>query len=155
MHVHLVVLASCTARNVLAGKGGKAWPPKLRCDELVGFENTGVTCCGMVMVSRDNGAAEVGVGRDVNVILKGQDASIVLPIGEVGVEFGGEFSGECVESIKDEGVGCGGDGEPFGEGGVTFSQFFPCTPGLLSQVTHLCLLFALSSCFSLIHRLSH
>ena len=80
MHVCFVLLASCTARNVLADKGGKTWPPKLRCNKLVGLENTGVTCCRMVMVLRDNGTAEVGVSGDIDTILEGQDTSVVFPI---------------------------------------------------------------------------
>ena len=80
MGICLVLLASCTARNILADKGGKSWPPKLGCDELAGFENTGVTCSGMVMVSRDNGTVEVRISGDVDTILEGQDTSIVFPI---------------------------------------------------------------------------
>ena len=116
--VCLVLLASCTARNVLADKGGKSGPPKLGCNELVGLENTRVTCCGMVMVSGDNRAAEGGVGGDIDTILEGQDTSIILPIRETRSKFGREFAGECVEGIKDKGVSCGGSSKPVREGGV-------------------------------------
>ena len=116
--VCFVLLASCTARNVLVDEGGKTWPPKLRCNELASLENSGVTCCRMVMVSRDNGTAEGGVCRDVDTILEGQDTSIIFPIGEMRVEFGGEFSGECVEGVKDKGVGCGGGSKPVRQGGI-------------------------------------
>ena len=118
MCVCLVLLASGTARDVLADEGSKTWPPKLRCDELAGLENTGVTCCGMVMVSRDNGTAEVGVGGDVNTILEGQDSGVVLPVRETRAEFSREFAGECMEGVKDKGIGCRGSGEPFREGGI-------------------------------------
>ena len=118
MCVCLVLLASCTARNVLADKGGKSGPPKLGCNELAGLENTGVACCGMVMVSGDNGAAKVGVSWDVDTILKGQDASIVLPVRETRAEFGREFAGECMEGVEDKGIGCRGSGKPLGEGGI-------------------------------------
>ena len=33
-------------------------------------------------------------------------------------EFGREFAGECVEGVKDEGIGCRGSGELLGEGGI-------------------------------------
>ena len=80
MRVCFVLLASCTARNILADKGSKSGPPKLGCNELVGLENTGVTCCGVVMVSGDNGTVEVGVSGDIDSILEGQDTSVILPI---------------------------------------------------------------------------
>ena len=118
MCVCFVLLASCTARNVLADKGGKSWPPKLGCNELAGLENTGVTCCRMVMVARDNRTAEVGVCGDVDTILEGQDASVILPVGETRMEFGREFAGECMEGVKDKGIGCRGGGKPFREGGI-------------------------------------
>ena len=78
--VRFVLLASCTARNVLADEGGKTRPPKLRCDELAGLENTGVTCGGMVMVSSNNGTAEVRISGDIDTILEGQDTSVVFPV---------------------------------------------------------------------------
>ena len=71
MHVCFVLLANSTARNVLADKGGKTRPPKLRCDELAGFKNSRVSGSGVVMVMRDNRTAEVRVSRDINTILKG------------------------------------------------------------------------------------
>ena len=118
MHVCFVLLASCTARNVLADEGGKTWPPKLGCDKLAGLENTRVSCGGVVVVTGDNRTAEVRVGENIDTILEGQDFSIILPVGETRAELGREFSGECMKSIKDEGVGCGGDSEPFREGGI-------------------------------------
>ena len=118
MCVCFVLLASCTARNVLADEGGKTRPPELGCNELAGLENTRVTCCGMVMVSSDNGMAEGGVSRDVDTILKGQDTGVVFPVRETRAKLGGEFTRECVKSIKDKRVGCGRGSEPFGEGGV-------------------------------------
>ena len=107
MRVCFVLLASCTPRDVLADKGGKTWPPKLGCNKLAGLENTGVTCCGVVMVSRDNGATEGRVSGNIDMILEGQDSSIVLPVGETRVELGRKFTGEGVKGIEDKGVGCG------------------------------------------------
>ena len=118
MRVCFVLLACRTARNILADEGGKTWPPELGCDELAGFENTGVTRCRVVMVSRDNGAAEGRVGRNIDTILKGQDTGVVLPVREARTKLGGEFAGECMEGVEDKGVGRGGGGKPFREGGV-------------------------------------
>ena len=116
--VCLVLLASCAARNILADKGGKTRPPEFRCDELAGLENTRVTCCRMVMVSSNDRAAEGGVSGNIDMILKGQDSGVVFPVGETRAELGGEFAGKCMEGVEDKGVGFGGSGEPFREGGV-------------------------------------
>ena len=80
MCICLVLLASGTASNVLVDKGGETQPPKLRCNKLAGLENTGMSCSGVIMVVGNNKAVEVGVGRDVDAILVGQDSSIVLPV---------------------------------------------------------------------------
>ena len=92
VRVYFVLLASRAARNVLADKGGKAGPPKLGCNELAGLENTGVTCCGMVMVSSDNRTVEGGVSGDIDTILKSQDSGVVFPVGETRAKLGGEFA---------------------------------------------------------------
>ena len=118
VRVCFVLLASRTARNVLADEGSKTRPPKLGCDELASLENTGVTCGGMVMVSRDNGTAEGRVSGNIDSILEGQDTSVVFPVGETGAEFGREFSRECMEGVENKGVSCGGGGKPCREGGV-------------------------------------
>ena len=118
MRVRFVLLASCTARNILVDEGGESWPPKLGCDELAGFENTGVSCCRMVVVAGDDGAAEGGVSGNIDTILEGQDTSVVLPVRETRAELGREFSGECMEGVEDKGVSCRGGSESFGEGGV-------------------------------------
>ena len=110
--VRFVLLAGCTARNILVDEGGKTWPPEFRGDELAGLENTGVTCCGMIVVAGDNGAAECGVSGNIDTILKGQDTSVVFPVGESRAKFGREFARECMEGIKDKGISCGGSGEP-------------------------------------------
>ena len=99
MRVRLVLLAGCTARNILADKGGKSWPPKLGCNKLAGLEDTRVTRCRMVMVAGDNGTTEGGVGGDVDTILEGQDASVVLPIRETRAELGWELPRECMEGV--------------------------------------------------------
>ena len=97
--VCFVLLASRTARNILVDEGGKTWPPKLGCNELAGLENSRVSCDGVVMVMGDNRAVEVRVGGNIGAILKGQDTSVVFPVRGPGMEFGREFTGECVESI--------------------------------------------------------
>ena len=69
-------------------------------------------------MSRDNGATEGRVGRNVDTILKGQDTGVILPVREARTKLGGEFAGECMEGVEDKGVGCGGGSKPFREGGV-------------------------------------
>ena len=62
--------------------------------------------------------AEVRVSGDVDMILIGQDASIVLPVREARAELSREFTRECMEGIENERVRGGGGRDAFGERGV-------------------------------------
>ena len=61
---------------------GKAWPPKLRGDKLVGFENAWMACSGMVMVTSHDGVAQISISGNIDTTLVSQDAGIIVPVGE-------------------------------------------------------------------------
>ena len=61
---------------------GEAWPPKLRGNKLVSFENSRMTSSGMVMVASNDRVVQVSISRDIDVALVSQDTSVVVPVGE-------------------------------------------------------------------------
>ena len=81
---------------------GEVWPPKLRGNKLMSLEYTRVASSGVVMVAGDNRMAEVGISRDIDTSLVGQNPGIVMPIRETGAEFSGDLTWESMESIKNE-----------------------------------------------------
>ena len=50
MGVDLVLLARCASVDITADVRGEAWPPKLRGDQLVSFENARMASSGMIMM---------------------------------------------------------------------------------------------------------
>ena len=71
MRIDFMLLTGCTAMDVAVDIRGKAWPPKLQGNELASFENARVTNSGMIMVTSDNGVAEVGISRNIDMTLVG------------------------------------------------------------------------------------
>ena len=82
---------------------------------LASFENTRVTCSGMVMVASDNRTAEVGIGRNIDMAMVRQNASIVVPVRESGAESCQDFTWESMEGIQDQWVRGRGRAEFIGE----------------------------------------
>ena len=54
MCVYFVLLARSTPFDITANIGGKAWPPKLGGNQLVGFQNSWMAGCGVVMVASND-----------------------------------------------------------------------------------------------------
>lgn len=82
MCVHLGLLAGTTTFDIPADKVGKAWLPKFHGDQLVSFQETRMSGGGMIMVLGDNRAVEIKIFRDIDVSLEGEDAGIILLVGE-------------------------------------------------------------------------
>ena len=101
MCVDLVLLARGTTTDIALNIRGEAWPPKLRGNKLASFENTRVTCCGVVMMASNNRMAKIGIGWDINTALVSQNASIIVPVREAQAEGSGNFIRESVEGVKD------------------------------------------------------
>ena len=83
MGVDLVLLARGTSVDKTVNVRGKAWLPKLRGNKLASLEDSRMTSSGMVMVTSNNRVVQVSIGRDVDVALVSQDASIIVPVREV------------------------------------------------------------------------
>ena len=75
-----MLLAGGASADIATNVRGEAWLPKFGGDQLMSFENARVTRGGMVMVAGDNGMAEVGIGRDIDLSLVSQNTGIVVPI---------------------------------------------------------------------------
>ena len=86
--VYFALLTCGTTPDVLVNKGCKARPPELRCNQLAGFEDTRVICRGVIMMAGDDRTVEVSVSGNIDTALISQDASVIMPIGEVGAEVG-------------------------------------------------------------------
>ena len=118
MGVNFVLLARCAAADIAANVRGEARPPKLRGDQLASFENARMARCGMVVVARDDGAAQVCIGRDIDAALVSQDSSVVVPIGKAGAKSGRDRTRKSMEGVKDQWVRSGGGAKFVGKGGV-------------------------------------
>ena len=82
MSIGFVLLASSTALDISADKGGEAGPPELGSNKLAGFEEARVAGGCMIMAPFKDGMAKGVIGGDVNMALVGQNASFHLPVGE-------------------------------------------------------------------------
>ena len=102
MHIDLVLLTRSATPDITSNVRGEAQPPKLRGNQLASFENTRVTCSGMVMVASDNGMVKAGIGGDINMALVSQNTSIVVSVREAQAENSRNFTRESMESIKDQ-----------------------------------------------------
>ena len=117
MSVDFILLTGGTAPDVLSYKGCKAWPPEFRSNKLASFQDIWVTSGRIVLVG-NNRVLKISVGRNIDVALIGQNASIVVPIREVGLEFSGEFARKSMEGIEDNWVRDRRGTEFVGEGRV-------------------------------------
>ena len=118
MGVGLVLLAGCTACNILSDVGGQARPPELGCDELACFQVAGVTGYFVIMATLEDSMMEGGVIGDIDVALIGQDACFDLPVGEAGMEGKRDVIIHGLEGLENEGVACRGRLDMVGEGNV-------------------------------------
>ena len=62
MRVNLVLLASSTALDIAADKGGQARPPEFGCNELTGFKEAGMTSRFMIMAPFEDSTVEGSAG---------------------------------------------------------------------------------------------
>ena len=104
MGVDLVLLARGTPADITPDVRGKAWPPKLRGNELASFEDTGMASGGMVVVSSHDGVAQASISRDIDMVLVSQNASVIVPVRKARAESGGDSTWESMEGIKDQWV---------------------------------------------------
>ena len=116
--IGFVLLAQGTSTDITADVRGETRPPKLRGNKLVSFENARMTSSGMVMVSSNNRVAQVSICRDIDPALVSQDANIVVPVGEAGMESSGNYARESMEGVKDQWVRSRGRVKFISEGGV-------------------------------------
>ena len=68
----------------------ETWPPKLRGDELVSLEITGVAGGLVVMAAGKDGAAEGVLQGNVDTAFVSQDMVIIFPVREIGLEGSGD-----------------------------------------------------------------
>ena len=116
--IGFVLLAQGTSTDITADVRGETWLPKLRGNKLASFENTRMTSSGVVMVSSNNRVAQVSICRDIDLALVSQDASVIVPVGEAGMESSGNCARESMESVKDQWVQSRGRVKFISEGGV-------------------------------------
>ena len=69
MGVNLLLLARDAAVDITANIRSESRPPKLGGHKLTSFENPRVASSGVVMVSSDNGVAEVSIGGYIDAAL--------------------------------------------------------------------------------------
>ena len=91
MGVGLVLLACHTAFNILADKGGEAWPPELGGDKLAGFEEARVSGRFMIMAVGKDGMAKGVISGNINTAFIGEDSCLHLPVSKAGAEQEGNI----------------------------------------------------------------
>ena len=104
MCVCLCLLAGSTAFDVAAYEVGETRPPEFSSDQLASFQEARMSGGGMIMVVGDNGLMKVKIIRDINLALKCEDSSVILPVQEVGMEGWGNLSGHGLEGSEDDGI---------------------------------------------------
>ena len=87
MSVGFVLLACCTAFDIVANIGSKAWPPEFGRDQLMGFEEARVTGGFMIMAALEDRTAEGIISRDIDTAFVSEDSGLNLPVSKVGVEW--------------------------------------------------------------------
>ena len=117
MSVSLGLLAGSTSFDVAADKIGETRPPKLCHNQLVGFQEAGMSSGGVIMVAGNDGVAVEVIGN-IDSTLEGEDASVILPVGEAGLEGWGDLSRHRLEGSEDNGIGDRGSCQLVRERGV-------------------------------------
>ena len=110
MHVYFVLLASGTASNKGTDKGGKARPPEIGSDQLLGFKEARMSRSCMIVTALENIAAKIISRWDIDTALKSEDAVNVLPIGQLGAECRRNGAIHRLQGLEDKGVGRRGGG---------------------------------------------
>lgn len=118
MCVNFMLLARGTAFDIVTDEGSQTRPPKLTGDQLPGFKYTRVPRGRMIVVASDDGVPKGCVIGDIDSSLVSEDTRIIVPVGEVGTETGGDFARKSVECVKHERVRCGGSTKFLGKRGV-------------------------------------
>ena len=118
VRVNLVLLANGTALDVAADEGSKAGPPEVGGDQLSGFQEAGVSSRFVIVATREDGAAEGVVGRDIDTAFIGEDAGLNLPVSEARTEGERNVLMHGLESLENEGITCGCRLNAMGEGGI-------------------------------------
>ena len=79
--VHFILLASGTTSNEGTDEGGKAGPPEVGSNQLMGFEEAQMAGGGVVVAATENVMVKVAVRWDIDAAFIGEDTANVLPIG--------------------------------------------------------------------------
>ena len=58
--------------------------------ELAGFQDSGVTCGGVVVVLRDDGALEIIGGGNIHAALVSEEVVTHLEVGKAGLQVSGD-----------------------------------------------------------------
>ena len=85
------LLAHATTLDVFAYKLHKTRPPIVGSHELVGFQESRMSCGGVIMVLCDNGASEIVGGGNIHATLVSEEIVAHLKVGEAGSEMGGDI----------------------------------------------------------------
>ena len=80
MCVGFVLLANRTSLDIFENKRGKARPPELGGNKLVGFKVTRVASSLMIIAMNKDGLSKRGVRGNVNMSFVGEDALSILPV---------------------------------------------------------------------------
>ena len=81
MRVNLVLLAKGTALDIAVDEGGEAGPPEFSGDQLVSFQEAGMTGRFVIMAALEDGVAELVVRGNIDTAFISEDASFNLPVG--------------------------------------------------------------------------
>ena len=118
MCVNLVLLAKGTAFDVSADEGGESGPPELSGNQLMCFQETGVSSQCVIMAVCKDGAAKGVICGNVDMSFVSEDTCFDLPICKSGPEGERDVFVHGLESLEDEGVTHRCRLNAVGEGGV-------------------------------------
>ena len=91
MGIGFRLLAHAATLNVFAYKLHKAWPPIVGSHKLAGFQESRVSCGGVIVVLCDNGVSEIVGGGNIHATLVSEEIVTHLKVGEAGSEMGGDI----------------------------------------------------------------
>ena len=118
MSVNLVLLAKGAAFNISADKGSQPGPPEFGGDQLMHFQEAGVSSGFVIMASFQDGTAKRVVRGNIDTAFVGEDAGLDLPVCQLGTEGERNILVHGLEGLQDEGVTCRGGFDTVREGSV-------------------------------------
>ena len=118
MGISFILLAEGAAFDVAVDKRGEAGPPEFSGDQLMCFQEAGVSGRLVIMAPFQDGTSEGIIGGNIDTAFVGEDAGFDLPVGEARTEWERDVFMHGLESLEDEGVSCRGGFYAVGEGGV-------------------------------------